>query len=135
MTKIFKRISAVAMAAAMATTMAISANAEGETGKFMGYSYDAKVTANPDTHTQTAYTFYDNLRADVYTGMQVQNAKFGTVIDSAPRTGRSGTNKTATVKLYVKDSPITAFSSHEIIPPSSDDEPWYRYVEDFYVVQ
>lgn len=51
MTKLFKRISSVAMAAAMATTMAISANAEGETGKFMGYSYDANVSANPDTHT------------------------------------------------------------------------------------
>lgn len=134
MTKILKRISAVAMAAAMATTMAISASAEGETGYFMGYFFDANVSANPDTYTQTAYTFYDNLRADVYTGMQVQNAKFGTVLASAPRTGRSGKSKTATVKLYVKDSPITVFSSHEIIPPTNDD-PWYRYFEDFYVVQ
>ncbi len=135
MTKLFKRISAVAMAAAMATTMAISASAEGETGYFMGYFFDANVSANPDTYTQTAYTYYDNLRADVFVGMAVANAKTGITIDEVERTGRKGKDKEARAELHVTDSPITAFSSHEIIPPSQDDEPWYRYFEDFYVVQ
>lgn len=129
-----KKIAAIAMAAMMTTTMAISASAESETGTFMGYHYEAMVTAITYNHTQWAWTYYDSLTADVYVGLAVANAKTGMTIKEVDRTGREGTNKFAEAELDVDTSPITVFSSHEIIPHSNDD-PWARYFKESYIIQ
>lgn len=130
-----KKIAAIAMAAIMTTTMAISASAdEYESGTFMGYPFVAKLAAFPSDHMQEAYTSYDSLTAEVYVGLAVADAITGITIDEVPRTGRDGTKTEARARLFVKESPISLFSSHEIIPHSGDD-PWAKYFHQSYIIQ
>lgn len=135
MSKILKRISSITLAAAMAATMAISASAEFTSDTYNGYRVTASVTANTTSKSQTAYTYYASRQARVFVGLAVADAISGETLDEVPRTERTGTSLYVFANTYVNDSPITLFSSHEVVPVSGGDDPWYIYQEEFYVVQ
>lgn len=135
MSKLFKRISSIGVAAALATTMAVSASAEYNSKYINGYLASASVTANKNTKTQTAYTFYSNKQARVFVGMAVANALTGSTLAEVPRTERAANDYYVYANTAVKSSPITVFSAHEVVPVTGDDDPWAIYQEEYYVVQ
>jgi len=133
MTKLFKRISAVAMAAAMATTMAVSASAAEVEDVFEGYAVLAGIEADPVNKTQFAYTGYASEKARVYVSMDVDDTITGALLYRSGRTTRESGSLVAGVMSYVKDSPITIFSAHEIYVGA--DKVWRKYLEEYYVTQ
>lgn len=130
-----KKIAAIAMAAIMTSTMAISASAAHEEGEFMGYHYDADIWYDARHHIQKASTYYGGLIADIYVGMAVADSKTGITLDEVPRTGRVGRNTTVSVTLFVDAPSISIFSSHEIIPHDQSQSPWFVYLTESSIAQ
>lgn len=95
MTKIFKRISAVAMAAAMATTMAITASAEStvKSGTLKGHTTEAILSAY-ETYVDGVRMPWDFTAATVYGGdgtayasLDVDDYYTGELLDRSERRG------------------------------------------------
>lgn len=118
MTKVLKRISAVAMAAAMATTMAISASAAESkhlNQSFLNGTADGYITSNSYTNRVTVYTTYTSEADRMYVGADVDYTGSGALITRLPRTVKYNTNTVAYTSPTISvNEPITVFSSHEM---------------------
>ncbi len=118
MTKLFKRISAVAMAAAMATTMAVSASAAESdhlNQPFLDGIADGYITSNSYTNRVTVYTTYTSEADRMYVGADVDYTASGELITRLPRSGDYNTSVVSYISPVISaDEPITVFSSHEI---------------------
>ncbi len=118
MTKLFKRISAVAMAAAMATTMAVSASAEESdhlNQPFLGGTADGYITSDSRSNTVTVYTTYTSEADRMYVSADVDYTASGELITRLPRTPGYNTDMIrATSPTLDVNEPITVFTSHEI---------------------
>lgn len=133
MSKLIKRIASIAMATAMTATMAATASAVEVQDTFEGHAVLAGIEADTVNKTQFAYTGYGSEQARVYVSMDVDNALTGALLYRSGRTSRTSGNLVVGVMSYVKDSPITIFSAHEIYVGS--DKNWNKYLEEYYVVQ
>lgn len=133
MTKLFKRISAVAMAAAMATTMAVSASAELHTSSteeqdFCGGKAEGVIYAEDTMCTVTVGTYYTNVADRIFVGFDIDDSITGELLKSCPRTEEYN-------EYYIERSrtlsenpvhPVTIFSSHEIF---DGKEVWGDYTQ------
>lgn len=133
MSKLIRGIASIAMAAAMATTMAATASAVEVQDTFEGYVVLAGIEADSVNKTQFAYTGYGSEQARVYVSMDVDNALTGALLYRSGRTAKESGRLVAGVMSYVKDSPITIFTAHEILVGA--DKGWNKYLEEYYVVQ
>lgn len=128
MTKVLKRISAVAMAAAMATTMAISASAAESkhlNEPFLNGTADGYITSNSYTNRVTVHTTYTSEADRMYVGADVDYTASGDLITRLPRTPGYNTDAIAyTSPVISVNEPITVFSSHEIFV---GQEVWGEY--------
>lgn len=123
MTKLFKRVSTVAMAAVMATTIAVSANAAESAhleADFCGGVADGYIKSNSVTNTVTVYTTYSDIADRLYVAADVVNTLTGEDITSLPRTVKYNSTRVAyTSPTIYSNTPITVFSAHEVFVGSN----------------
>lgn len=136
MTKLFKRISAIAVAATMAATMAIPASAAKATikGTLAGYQTEGILAAN-ESKVDGFTTAFDWSALTVYRGtgrrfvtLDAVDYYTGDTIDSINRSEGSGTNTVAImVGLSETQSNVSLFSAHEVLVGS--DDTWGEYCQ------
>lgn len=135
MTKIFKRISAVAMAAAMATTMAITASAEStvKSGTLKGHTTEAILSAY-ETYVDGVRMPWDFTAATVYGGdgtayasLDVDDYYTGELLDRSERRGADTIGNVIGVRVGFNStqSHVTLYSAHEVY--SGADGAWGVY--------
>ncbi len=135
MTKLFKRISAVAMAAAMATTMAITASAESakKDGTLKGYATKAILSAY-ETEVDDIWMPFDFTATTLYWGdgtayasLDVVDYYTGDLLDRQERTGADtfGSSIGVMVGSDSTQSHVTLYSAHEVY--SGADGAWGVY--------
>lgn len=135
MTKLFKKVSAVALSAVMATSMAITVSAEStiKPGTLYGYTTEA-ILAAYETSVDGIRMPYDFTAATVYGGVGTTYASLdvvdyctGDLINRAERTGADTIGSVIGVRVGFKStqSHITLYSAHEVY--SGSDGAWGVY--------
>lgn len=135
MTKLFKKVSAVALSAVMATSMAITVSAEStiKSGTLYGHTTEA-ILAAYETSVDGIQTPYDFTAATVYGGVGTAYASLdvvdyytGDLIDRAERTGADTIGSVIGVRVGFNStqSHVTLYSAHEVY--SGSDGAWGVY--------
>lgn len=135
MTKLLKKVSAVALSTVMATAMVITASAEStiKDGSLKGYKTEAILSAD-ETYVNDIWMPWNFTAASLYWGsgtayasLDVVDYYTGDLIDRAERTGADTIGSVIGVRVGSNStqSHVTLYSAHEVY--SGSDGAWGVY--------